>query len=202
MAILDDELDAPFDEYGLPAGHARFLALAVNLLPRGSAWARTVGSALMGSLTALICEFARVEEAADDYRREMDPTQTVQLLPEWERALRLPDACGSPATDEGRRGAIVARLTGGGTNNHAALEAAVRGFDSLSELTSVAHPTQFEVGTDGGGAGQPVGSDEWAHVVELTITTSNPDLDEAGLECVLNGVRRGHGVYHFTYVYI
>lgn len=178
---------------------ARFHQAAMNLLPRGVAWARTVGSGLSDSISALVYEFARVEEAADTYRTEMDPTQATALLPEWEAVLGLPDACGAPATTAGRRGAVVSRLTGGGTNSIEALTAAVVAFDAETALHAITHPTQFEVGTDDGGAGQPVGGDEWAHTVTLRITTYADDLDEAGLECVLNGIKRAHGNYLFEY---
>jgi hypothetical protein len=69
-------------------------------------------------------------------------------------------------------------------------------------LTAITHPTQFEVGTGGGSAGMPVGSDAWANVITLTITTSNPTLDQAGLECVLNGIKRAHGAYIFNHVFV
>lgn len=178
---------------------ARFHQLAINLLPRGIAWARVAGSSLSDNLSALVYEFARVEEAADTYRTEMDPREATALLPEWETVLGLPDDCGSPTTTAGRRGAIVARLTGGGTNNLEALASAVETFDTETALHAITHPTQFEVGTDDGGAGQPVGGDEWAHTVTLQIVTYADDLDVDGLECVLNGIKRAHGHYIFEY---
>ena len=200
MGLLDAELDAPLDDDEVRI--ARWKALAVNLLPRGLAWARALGSNLTDLLGAAICEFARVEEMADIFYAEMNPSQAVMLLPEWERAFSLPDECGSPTTTQGRQASVVARLTGGGTTTADALAVAISAFDSDTELTAITHPTQFEVGTDGGGAGQPVGADEWANVITLTITTSNPALDEAGLECVLNGIKRGHGHYLFEHVFV
>lgn len=181
---------------------ARFQQRALDLLPRGIAWARAEGSSLRDFLGGLVYEFARVEEAADTFHSEMDPRQTTALLSEWETMLGLPDDCGSPTTTAGRRGAIVARLTGGGTNTLAALQAAASAFDADTTVVSITHPTQFEVGTDGGGAGQPVGADEWAHTVTLNIETSNPSLDEAGLECVLNSIKRAHGLYLYTYTVV
>lgn len=180
---------------------ARFHRRAVDLLPKGNAWAR-LASDLRDLLGALVYEFARVEESTDTFYAEMDPSITDALMPEWESFLGLPDACGSPLTVQGQRAALVARLTGGGTNTEAALAAAIVAFDSNTVLTSVTHPTQFEVGTDGGGAGQPIGADEWANVVTLTITTSNPSLDWAGLECVLDGIKRAHGLYLYEYVLV
>lgn len=180
----------------------RWKARAIALLPKGVAWPRISGASLPDVVGAASAEFARVEASTDVYRTEMDPSQTDALLPEWERALGLPDACGLPSTDDGRRGAVVARLTGGGTNNRAALEAAVRAFDADTELTDVVWETQFEMDTDGGTMGSPIGSDPWAAAATLVIETTNPSLDEAGLECVLNGLRRGHAIFIFQHDYV
>lgn len=199
MAILDAPLDAPLDvdEDRL----ARWKATAISLLPTGDAWPRA-NAELPELVGAASVEFARVEASADTFRAEMDPTQTQALLPEWERALSLPDACGSPATDDGRRGAIVARLAGGGTNKRAAIEAAIAAFDPDTSLVDVIWYSQFEMNTDGATMGSPIGSDPWAAALMLVIETTNPALDTAGLECVLNGMRRGHAIFLFQHDYV
>lgn len=177
----------------------RWKARAIALLPKGVAWPRINGASLPDVVGAASAEFARVEASTDVYRTEMDPSQTDALLPEWERALGLPDACGLPSTDDGRRGAVVARLTGGGTNNRAALEAAVLAFTADTTLADVTWHSQFEMGTDGATMGSPIGSDPWAATATLAIETTDEDLDEAGLECVLNDMRRGHALFLFAY---
>lgn len=177
----------------------RWKARAIALLPKGAAWPRISGASLPDVVGAASAEFARVEASTDVYRTEMDPSQTDALLPEWERALSLPDACGLPATDDGRRGAIVARLTGGGTNTRASLEAAVLAFAADTTLADVVWSSQFEMGTDGACMGCPIGSDPWAATATLAIETTDESLDEAGLECVLNGMRRGHALFLFAY---
>lgn len=150
-------------------------------------------------MSAFLYEYARVEESADTFLTEMDPTQTSALLAEWESALGLPDDCGTPTTTDGRRAAIIARLTGGGTNTYAEIEAAVNRFDSQTTLVSIETYTQFEVGTDGGGAGQPVGADEWAHTFLVTTETTNLALDTAGLECLINQYKRAHTHYLYEH---
>ena len=182
--------------------YARFGASAVDLLATGPAWARTQGAHLSDFVTALVREFARVEEAADAYRIEMDPSQTLALMPEWERALSLPGPCGRRGGLDAQRAAIIGRLSGGGTNDFVALQRLVAAFDSTTTLVSISHPTQFEVGTDGGGAGQPIGADAWANVITLHIETANGALDVAGLECVVNGLRRAHGYYLYDYTMV
>lgn len=182
--------------------YERWKARAISLLPTGDAWPRLESASLPEVVGAASAEFARVEASTDVFRAEMDPAQADALLPEWERALSLPDACGSPTTDDGRRGAIVARLTGGGTNNRAAIEAAILAFDADTVLADVIWHSQFEMGTDGATMGSPIGSDPWAAAVTLVIETTNPSLDEAGLECVLNGMRRGHAIFLFQHDYV
>lgn len=180
----------------------RWKARAIALLPKGDAWARIDGAATADVIGAASAEFARVEASVDTFRTEMDPTQTSALLPEWERALSLPDTCGAPTTEAGRRGAVVARLTGGGTNNLAAIEAAIQAFDSDTELADVVWGTQFQVGTSGATMGSPIGSDPWAQTLTLVIETTNATLDTAGLECVLNNMRRGHALFLFQHDYV
>ena len=180
--------------------YERFAARAVDLLAVGDAWPRFVDAYMPRFVGALVREFARVEESADTYRTEMDPSQTTALLPEWESALSLPEDCGAQVTTPGRRAAIIARLTGGGTNTLLALQAATAAFDADTALTSVSRESLFEMAT--GAMGDPVSGDEWAHTVTLHIETTNASLDEDGLECVLNGIRRAHGFYLFEHTLI
>lgn len=177
----------------------RFKRLGLSLLPRGIPWARHASSAMSSVMGAFLYEYARVEEAADTFLTEMDPTATSALLDEWEAALSLPDDCGTPTTTAGRRAAIITRLTGGGTNTEQSLIDAAELFDSQTTIAGVETPTQFEVGTDGGGAGQPVGADGWANVKTLVIVTGNASLDTTSLECILDGLKRAHGWYLYEY---
>ena len=178
---------------------ARFAARGRGMLPKGLAWARFSGAKMRELLTGTTYEFARVEERSDEFSTEMDPTQTSALLPEWESALGLPGECTAPTTTEGRRAAILTRLTDSGTNTEAAIEAAVSAFDSGTSVDAFVRATQFEVGDDGGGAGQPVGADEWAHTVTIQISTTNLSLDTAALECIVDEIKRAHGHYIYEY---
>lgn len=75
------------------------------LLPPGR-WRLDPDSNLSKILLACGDELARISQRARDLVREADPTQTDELLPEWERMLGL----SSEGTKEERRGRIVARL--------------------------------------------------------------------------------------------
>ena len=123
---------------------ARFARLGRALLPKGHAWARFPGANFRDLLSATLYEFARVETQIDTFSDEMDPRETSLLLTEWENALGLPDECGAATTTEGRRAAILARLTDSGTNTEAALAAALANLDGGATL-EIGTPTQFEV---------------------------------------------------------
>lgn len=84
-----------------------------DLFPTGPAWSREPDAALMLLLSGLSGIWERVDARAADLReRETDPRRTVEMLPDWERALGLPDSCLSePLTIEDRQRALVERLT-------------------------------------------------------------------------------------------
>lgn len=83
------------------------------LLPSGRIWSQRPESTLRRLLRAVAGVFAVVHDAADALMRELYPPSTVDLLPEWENLLGLPDAC-APAADQtiqDRRARVVERLT-------------------------------------------------------------------------------------------
>lgn len=86
-----------------------------KLLPSGRAWPRQNGTTMSALLSGFGAELSRVDDRAQDLLRESDPRTTLELLPEWERALGLPDTCTGPLVDvAARRGALVARLVQSG----------------------------------------------------------------------------------------
>jgi uncharacterized protein YmfQ (DUF2313 family) len=69
------------------------------LLPLGIAWPRKPDSVLVRTCRGLAQIWGYVDgRAADLLERESDPRKTIELLPEWERAWRLPDPCLPSAT--------------------------------------------------------------------------------------------------------
>lgn len=85
-----------------------------RLLPPGFAWLafRTPGKVFY----KLISGFAKsLDTAWQEFYRvvsdELNPYRTKDLMPEWEKALGLPDRCIGPMTDlEDRRGMVLLRL--------------------------------------------------------------------------------------------
>jgi uncharacterized protein YmfQ (DUF2313 family) len=88
--------------YSFPPGadrHVRrsgedYLQPFLALLPQGQAWPKAPDSTLTLTAKGLtyIWGFADAR-AADLLERESDPRQTIELLPDWERAWGLPDEC-------------------------------------------------------------------------------------------------------------
>lgn len=101
--------------------------------PRGIAWPRDPNT-LQGKLRAsLTLEMERVEQRIDELLDELDPRTTVELLPDWERMLGLPDNCGGivPSTLEQRLQAVIIKLRaiGGQSKQYFIDLAALYGFE-------------------------------------------------------------------------
>lgn len=82
-----------------------------QLAPRGKAIPKALDSRFRQLLFAVAFMLARVEKRARDLLNEFDPRTTVELLPEWERLVGLPDPCTGPAeTLQERRARVVQKL--------------------------------------------------------------------------------------------
>ena len=84
-----------------------------NDLPQGKAWPRDPAGDLMLWVDGNAQIYGVVEQrSADLLLVESDPRATFELLPEWERAFGLPDACTIESqTIEERRDALVTKIT-------------------------------------------------------------------------------------------
>lgn len=92
---------------------ADYASAFMSLLPQGLVWPRTIG-VLTNVVKGLTQVFGYVDDrAADLLETETDPTKTIELLPEWERAWGLPDNCiPIPPSDElTRRVNLVDKIT-------------------------------------------------------------------------------------------
>lgn len=111
----------------MPAGsrsEADYLSALQALLPQGRAWPRDPGALLTALLDGFAKSYALVDAKQTNLLIDAFPETTVELLPEWESSLGLPDPCvGQLATLEQRRTQVVARLTALGGQSIAALTA-------------------------------------------------------------------------------
>ena len=91
----------------------RYRAQLQSLLPRGEAWPRQPDSTLGKFLAALSEEMARLDARAEQLLSEALPASSLELLPDWERLVGLPDTCSSElsTTISERRGNVVSKLT-------------------------------------------------------------------------------------------
>ena len=88
-----------------------FLALSQDLLPPGPAWPRDLDAMLTQMLRGLAVSPARGHARQVALLADLNPATTVELLPEWEASLGLPDPCSGPgATIGARRAQVLARL--------------------------------------------------------------------------------------------
>lgn len=76
-------------------------------MPRGRAWPRDPDAALTKYVIAFARRLAELELSADQLLLEMRPETTVQLLPEWEGYLGLPECEATEQSFELRRAAVV-----------------------------------------------------------------------------------------------
>lgn len=91
-----------------------------QLLPHGAAWASPQESNLTKLIVSLAAEFARIDARAGQLIEEADPRTTLELLPDWERVLGLPDACfAAPDNVSERRAALRQKITGLGGQSRA-----------------------------------------------------------------------------------
>ena len=96
-----------------PRGAAEYAQAIEAELPTGAAWPRDTDSPLMRWVAGSAQVWGDVDaRAATLAIAESDPRVTLELLPEWESAFGLPDACVSiEPTIEERRTALVTKLT-------------------------------------------------------------------------------------------
>lgn len=123
---------------------AKYKQLIADLLPSGRLWDVINQPVLADLLASLAVELARADDRVNDALFEADPRQTVELLPDWERLLGLPDEC-SPEnpTIEERRAQVLQRFTsvGGLSKTYYEFLTAQLGYPS-----TVTKPLPFRVG--------------------------------------------------------
>jgi uncharacterized protein YmfQ (DUF2313 family) len=88
-------------------------AAVKGLFPKGKAFSFKKGKGLTSIVKAMALSFWRVDNRAYELVKEMNPLHALELLPEWEAALGLPDDC-SPSeniTVQERRFQVVSKLS-------------------------------------------------------------------------------------------
>lgn len=128
-------------------------------MPRGRAWPDDSDSAMAKTLSGYCPSMERTNARSNALIDEAFPATSIELVPEWESSLGLPDTCtGEVSTLQARRSQIVAKLTGTGGQskayfiNHAA---------NLGYTVTIQEYSPFRVGQHS--MGGTLGDSEWAH---------------------------------------
>jgi uncharacterized protein YmfQ (DUF2313 family) len=88
-------------------GDADYQQAMLSLLPRGRIWRRDPDSVLARLMLALAPAYTRSTQSAAQLLIDADPATTLDLLPEWEASLGLPDSCTPANPTLARRQASV-----------------------------------------------------------------------------------------------
>jgi len=179
------------------------------LLPQGAAWPRAADSVLASLLLGWSEELARIDGRAWDLLEEIDPRTTTELIAEWERICGLPDPCsGLAPTLQGRRDAVLAKLTGRGGQSRAFYIALAAAFGFAITIE------EFDLFTVGDTVGMSLTGDPWrfawlVRAPEVTVrefavgqSTAGEPLRSGGnhlLECVLTRLKPAHTHVIFAY---
>ena len=106
---------------------------SIQLQPEGRPWSLDPNSNWQKLLGAVCEEIARVRQRACELRTEQQPTKTVNLLPEWETELGLPEPCNlnAPTDFEARRNEVIRKAysTGGNSIGYFRELAAIMGLN-------------------------------------------------------------------------
>jgi uncharacterized protein YmfQ (DUF2313 family) len=159
---------------------ADYVNAFLQLLPSGAAWAKETGSNMVQSITALLPTYVRSNQAAIDLLQDAFPSSAVNLLPEWESSLGLPDSCQGPSpTILSRQAQVVARFAGSGSLSVPFMiaYAANLGFD-----ISITEYSPFCVGLSGVGA--PLADSGAAFLYAVNCTSYDDHLFEVGISGV------------------
>ena len=182
-----------------------------SLMPRGRAWSHNDdGSGQAQTLDGLAQIYSQNDADAVALLADAFPATTVNLLPEWEASLGLPDPCvGQLGTIQARQAMVVSRLTNTGGQSvpyYTAFAAA------LGLSISVKEYTPFRMGAQRMGC--QLGGHGWAHAwtVEANLVAPVPFrmgqsyMGEAlmswttnVLECEFGKLKPAHTVLTFDY---
>lgn len=188
-----------------------FLTQLQHLMPRGLAWPRDPNSVMAQVMGCLTPTFSRHTGRNNALLVDAFPPTSVELLPEWEASLGLPDPCAGPApTLQGRQRQVLARFAGSGGQSvpYITSFAAALGF-----TITITEFTPFHVGQQA--MGQPLGTQDWAfawraNAPALTLTMFRAGISAADealetwgntvLNCELAFISPAHTVMTVSYV--
>lgn len=218
-ATLVDETGTPLVyEYVVPVApaptpytSADYAAELLAHMPDGPIWPRDEDAGLARVMRSLAPSIQRVDARGLVLLQETPAGTLVEMLPEWEATLGLPDPCaGAQPTLALRQRIVRARLAaqGGQSVPYYAGVAAALGF--AIGITEYA-PSRY----DRRGYGLPRYGPDWTHAWLVTTTATVIEAAQYGshrfgepyrtwgsrvLECTLNGIKPAHTTLIFGYL--
>jgi uncharacterized protein YmfQ (DUF2313 family) len=180
------------------------------LLPRGRVWNQEDGSNQALTIDGLAQIYGQNDGDAVALLADAFPATAVNLLPEWEASLGLPDLCiGAPSTLQGRQALVVSRLTNTGGQSVPYFTAFAQ---AIGYSISIKEFTPFRLGAQR--MGSPLGGPEWAYAWQVTANLAPPVQFRVGssrsgdplvlwppnaLECEFRHLKPAHTQLTFDY---
>lgn len=180
------------------------------LFPRGRVWPRDSDTIQSQAISSLAAIYARNASRAAALLVDSFPASTLELLPEWESTLGLPDPCaGESPTVQQRRNQVVARFANSGGQSAAYYTNFAL---NLGYTVTVRNFAPFRCGQSR--AGDSLGGVEWFYTWAInaplnTITRFRTGQSTTGealstwnnavLECELKALSPAHTYLLFQY---
>lgn len=180
------------------------------LMPRGLVWPRDPTAVQAQVIAGLSPTWQRHTAANNQLLVDAFPATAVELLPEWESTLGLPDPCaGESPTLQGRQQQVVARLTNSGGQSIAYFISYAK---TLGYTVTVTEFTPFRVGQQA--MGSPVANQDWAFTWQINSPLNTVAHFETGqsyvgqalaswgnavLQCELMAIKPAHTYLNFAY---
>lgn len=189
---------------------ADYLSAMQVLMPRGRVWPKDADAIQTQALSGLVQVYARNTARANNLLIDAFPGKGVELLPQWEATLGLPDPCAGVApTVAARNAQVLARFTrtGGQSAAYYISYAAALGYTVTITQFAPARVGQSRVG-------QPLCGTAWAFAWQInaplnTVTRSLVGSARAGdplaswgnavLQCEITEVIPAHTIPIFSY---
>lgn len=187
-----------------------FLSVIQALMPRGLAWPRDASAIVAQAMSGLAPTWSRHTARNNNLLVDAFPATAVELLPEWEAALGLPDPCAGVApTIAARQQQVVARFAGSGGQSVAYYigYAAILGYTITITQFAPARVGQSRVG-------QPLNGPAWAFAWRInaplnTVVQSRAGISRMGdplaswgnavLQCEISEIVPAHTIPIFAY---
>jgi uncharacterized protein YmfQ (DUF2313 family) len=186
-----------------------YLAAMMALGHRGRAWTIEPGTVRASVMLALAQTYVRSGARAVNLITDAFPATTIELLPQWEYSLGLPDNCAAqPQTIQQRQAAVLSRFIAAGGQTAAYYQAVAA---ALGYAITITEFSAFRCGVSR--AGQPCG-DAYVHAWQVnaptfTVGTFRAGASDAGeplrwwsntaLQCTLRALAPAQTTVLFSY---